>query len=349
MYILEGIAFFLFGRIGPYTAITSALHVSVTAPLMALFETIDSQPTPNGELSRSWPAFGRIGPYTAITSALHVSVTAPLMALFETIDQGALGRRFECRYPLAIDSQPTPNGKLSRSWPAFSQVVRTKDGANAAMEDLRVETDGAMKEGPAAAVARWAILALKIVAATPCLTDVDLLMDCQLAVALSSPKPQPGQFPSHALTCLLRTQATPSRSGYPGAREYRHCRNKAVDPRAKELAQGASSPLVCRIALFDALLPAVGPLRSPPAPRPLLREMVVVSEAPGTQRKGRITVQTMSHALGTGALFGGTAWAAFSWWYLAWTDSIYLQQFERPCCLQMLDLIREWEIATSTT
>jgi ribonuclease HI len=106
-----------------------------------------------------------------------------------------------------------------------------------------------------------AILALDIVKGTPRLTDVDIFTDCQPAItALSAPRPQPGQ---HLLALfhtlhrrLLRARPTlkvrihwvPAHVGIAG--------NEAVDARAKEAAQGASSALASRIIPFENPLPA---------------------------------------------------------------------------------------------
>ncbi|KAJ7659008.1 hypothetical protein B0H17DRAFT_873695, partial [Mycena rosella] len=104
------------------------------------------------------------------------------------------------------------------------------------------------------------ILALDIIKDTPRLTDVDIFTDCQPAIiALSDPKAQPGQYllaTFHSLLLrLLRARPTlkvrmhwvPAHVGIAG--------NKCVDARAKQAAQGASSPLTLRIPLFDSPLP----------------------------------------------------------------------------------------------
>ncbi|KAJ6529337.1 hypothetical protein B0H19DRAFT_908272, partial [Mycena capillaripes] len=106
-----------------------------------------------------------------------------------------------------------------------------------------------------------AILALDIIANTPRLTDVDVFIDCQPAIAaLASPKPQPGQYllaAFHAtLARLLRARRTiqlrihwvPAHVGIDG--------NETVDACAKAAAHGASSPLATRIKLFESPLPA---------------------------------------------------------------------------------------------
>ncbi|KAK7007234.1 hypothetical protein R3P38DRAFT_3212925 [Favolaschia claudopus] len=105
-----------------------------------------------------------------------------------------------------------------------------------------------------------AILALDIIADIPRLTDVDIFRDCQPAiVALSSPKPQPGQYllaAFHAvLARILRTRRTlkirlrwvPAHVGIAG--------NELVDSLAKEAAQGTTTPLRTRIILFESPLP----------------------------------------------------------------------------------------------
>ncbi|KAK6966522.1 hypothetical protein R3P38DRAFT_2590736 [Favolaschia claudopus] len=91
-----------------------------------------------------------------------------------------------------------------------------------------------------------AILALDIIADIPRLTD-----DCQPAIiALSSPKPQPGQYllsASHSILGRLqrtrRTLRIPAHVGIAG--------NELVDALAKEAAQGVSTPLKSRIKLFS--------------------------------------------------------------------------------------------------
>jgi ribonuclease HI len=106
-----------------------------------------------------------------------------------------------------------------------------------------------------------AILALDIIAATPRLTDVDILIDCQPAItALAAPKPQPGQYllaAFHAvLARLLRVRRTlkirlhwvPAHVGITG--------NEAADVCAKEAAQAASSPLATRITLLEKAVSA---------------------------------------------------------------------------------------------
>ncbi|KAJ7356779.1 hypothetical protein DFH08DRAFT_655242, partial [Mycena albidolilacea] len=105
-----------------------------------------------------------------------------------------------------------------------------------------------------------AILALDIIAGTPRLTDADVFIDCQPAIAaLASPKPQPGQYllaTFHAILArLLRARRTlririhwvPAHVGIAG--------NEMVDACAKAAAQGASSPLATRIKLFESPLP----------------------------------------------------------------------------------------------
>ncbi|KAK7021660.1 hypothetical protein R3P38DRAFT_2780859 [Favolaschia claudopus] len=105
-----------------------------------------------------------------------------------------------------------------------------------------------------------AILALDIIADIPRLTDVDIFLDCQPAIiALSSPKPQPGQYLFSAFHAILsrlqRTRRTlrirlrwvPAHVGIAG--------NELVDALAKEAAQGASTPLKSRIKLFESRLP----------------------------------------------------------------------------------------------
>ncbi|KAF7372264.1 hypothetical protein MVEN_00086000 [Mycena venus] len=106
-----------------------------------------------------------------------------------------------------------------------------------------------------------AILALDIISGTPRLTDVDLFMDCQPTIhAISSPQPQPGQYllaAFHALlgrllskrrTLKIRIHWVPAHIGITG--------NELVDGLAKEAAQGDSSPLSSRVALFESPLPA---------------------------------------------------------------------------------------------
>jgi ribonuclease HI len=101
-----------------------------------------------------------------------------------------------------------------------------------------------------------AILALDIIASTPCLTDVDIFMDCQPAItALASPKSQPGQYllaTFHFLlarllrmcrTLKLRLHWVPAHIGIKG--------NEVVDICAKAAAQGVSFPLLSRIWLFE--------------------------------------------------------------------------------------------------
>ncbi|KAF7372169.1 hypothetical protein MVEN_00076000 [Mycena venus] len=185
---------------------------------------------------------------------------------------------------------PLPAGALT------TRIAQTKDDACADMEGIVAKggfcifTDGSGFEGGvgAAAVAMkgldmgetrqkylgtegehtvfesevcGAILALDIIAGTPRLTNVDLFMDCQPAIiALSSPKPQPGQYllaAFHALlgrllrarrTLKIRIHWVPAHIGIEG--------NEAVDARAKEAAVGMFSPLASRISLFESPLPS---------------------------------------------------------------------------------------------
>ncbi|KAF7372611.1 hypothetical protein MVEN_00124100 [Mycena venus] len=105
-----------------------------------------------------------------------------------------------------------------------------------------------------------AILALDIIAGMPRLTDVDVFIDCQPAIAaLASPKSQPGQYllaAFHAIlahllharrTLQIRIHWVPAHVGIVG--------NETVDACAKAAAQGASSPLATRIKLFESPLP----------------------------------------------------------------------------------------------
>jgi ribonuclease HI len=105
-----------------------------------------------------------------------------------------------------------------------------------------------------------AILALEIIASTARLTSVDVFTDCQpTLIALAAPQAQPGQYLLAAfhllLRRLLRARPTlrirfhwiPAHVGVPG--------NEAVDARAKEAAQGASSALTLHLPLFDRPLP----------------------------------------------------------------------------------------------
>jgi ribonuclease HI len=105
-----------------------------------------------------------------------------------------------------------------------------------------------------------AILALDIIASTPRLTDVDVFIDCQPAIAaLTSPKPQPGQYllaAFHAIlgrllrarhTLQIRIHWVPAHVGIVG--------NETVDACAKAAARGVSSPLAKRITLFENPLP----------------------------------------------------------------------------------------------
>jgi ribonuclease HI len=104
------------------------------------------------------------------------------------------------------------------------------------------------------------ILALDIIKGTPRLTSVDIFTDCQpTIIALTSPKPQPGQYlletfhqlHRHLLrawpTLKVRLHWVPAHIGIAG--------NEAVNARTKEAAQGSSSPLSSRITLFESPLP----------------------------------------------------------------------------------------------
>ncbi|KAJ7314507.1 hypothetical protein DFH08DRAFT_646012, partial [Mycena albidolilacea] len=105
-----------------------------------------------------------------------------------------------------------------------------------------------------------AILTLDIIGGTPRLTDIDVFIDCQPAVAaLASPKPQPGQYllaAFHAIRARLlrarhnlriRIHWIPAHVGIVG--------NEMVDACTKAAAQGASSPLVTHIKVFESPLP----------------------------------------------------------------------------------------------
>jgi ribonuclease HI len=105
-----------------------------------------------------------------------------------------------------------------------------------------------------------AILALDIIKGTPCLTDIDIFTNCQPVItALAAPRPQPGQYLLtifhtlhhhllHACPSLkIRIHWVPVHIGITG--------NEAVDARAKEAAQGASSTLASRITTFKSPLP----------------------------------------------------------------------------------------------
>ncbi|KAK6988508.1 ribonuclease H-like domain-containing protein [Favolaschia claudopus] len=105
-----------------------------------------------------------------------------------------------------------------------------------------------------------AILALDIIADIPRLTDVDIFLDCQPAIAaLSSPKPQPGQYLLAAFRAVLgrilstrrtlkiRLRWVPAHVGIVG--------NELVDTLAKEAAQGATTALKTRIKVFESPLP----------------------------------------------------------------------------------------------
>jgi ribonuclease HI len=105
-----------------------------------------------------------------------------------------------------------------------------------------------------------AILALDIVGSIPRLREVDIFMDCQPAIhALTSPKPQPGQYLLVLFHTLLRrlnrTRSTlqvrlhwvPAHTGIAG--------NEAVDELAKEAALGSSTALTTRVTRFEAPLP----------------------------------------------------------------------------------------------
>jgi hypothetical protein len=107
------------------------------------------------------------------------------------------------------------------------------------------------------------ILALDIIKATPRLTEADIFMDCQPAItaiiAISSPKPQPGQYLVATFHTLLRHLLTARRS----LRIRLHwvpahvsiVGNEAVNVRTKEAATGASSALFSCIKLFEKPLP----------------------------------------------------------------------------------------------
>jgi ribonuclease HI len=104
------------------------------------------------------------------------------------------------------------------------------------------------------------ILALDIIKTTPRLTDVDIFMDCQPAIiAISAPKPQPGQYLVSTFHDVLRRLLSARRSlkiclhWVPA--HFGIAGNEAVDACAKEAALGASSPLSSRIRLFDKPLP----------------------------------------------------------------------------------------------
>ncbi|KAK7006698.1 hypothetical protein R3P38DRAFT_3214056 [Favolaschia claudopus] len=105
-----------------------------------------------------------------------------------------------------------------------------------------------------------AILALDIVADISRLTDVDIFLDCQPAIAaLFSPKTQPGQYllaVFHAIlgrltrtrrTLKIRLRWVPAHVGIAG--------NELVDTLAKEAALGASTPLKTSVKIFESPLP----------------------------------------------------------------------------------------------
>jgi ribonuclease HI len=101
-----------------------------------------------------------------------------------------------------------------------------------------------------------AIFTLDIIASTPCLTDINIFMDCQPPITvLASPKSQPGQYLLTTfyvllarLLCVhhtlkLRLHWVPAHIGIKG--------NEVVDICAKAAAQGVSFPLLSRIWLFE--------------------------------------------------------------------------------------------------
>ncbi|KAF7354484.1 putative RNA-directed DNA polymerase from transposon X-element [Mycena venus] len=105
-----------------------------------------------------------------------------------------------------------------------------------------------------------AILALDIVGSISRLREVDIFMDCQPAIqALTSPKPQPGQYLFalfHTLlrrlhrarsTLQVRLHWVPAHTGIAG--------NEAVDELAKQAALGSSTALHARITRFETPLP----------------------------------------------------------------------------------------------
>jgi ribonuclease HI len=188
-----------------------------------------------------------------------------------------------------LSIEPAPPGSLT------TRIAPTKEIARREMEEVTrrggfcVYTDGSGFEGGVGAAAvEWsgngegasrtrhlgvleehtvfesevvgAILALDIIKGTPRLTSVDIFTDCQPAIiALSAPKPQPGQYLIAAFHLLhrrlLRARPTlkvrlhwvPAHVGIAG--------NEAVDARAKEAALGSSSPLVSRITALESPLP----------------------------------------------------------------------------------------------
>jgi ribonuclease HI len=191
---------------------------------------------------------------------------------------------------------PHLNVEMAPSSSFTTSIASDKNAARAEMEEVRrkggfcVYTDGSGFEGGVGAAAiAWnggkegacrtkhlgtagehtvfeaevagAILALDIIKGSPRLTSADIFTDCQPAIiALSAPRPQPGQYLLalfHTLyrrllrarpTLKVRIHWVPAHVGIAG--------NEAVDARAKEAAQGASSALASRIIPFESPLPS---------------------------------------------------------------------------------------------